>query len=105
MRKSVLLFIFAATTVVVALDKAPVNVKSSNVSNNVILVNVVENGKEVQLQCNDGQSFCIALKPGAYQIVHLPKNRGLYDCKCVDIYSANADPDKDEKLGEYCIGE
>jgi hypothetical protein len=105
MKKPTLLFILIASALVVAQDKAPVTVKSSTLSNHAILVNLSENGKQLELQCNEDQSFCIALKPGPYQMVRLPKNRGVYDCKCVDVYSATADPEKDEKLGEYCVNE
>jgi hypothetical protein len=105
MKNAMLLFILFIAVLLVAQDKTPVTVKSSTLNNHVVVVNLVENGKQLELQCNEDQSFCIALKPGSYQMVRLPKNRGLYDCKCIDVYSAAADPAKDEKLGEYCVNE
>lgn len=103
--KKVSLLLLLASALLVAQDKSQVTVKSSELNNHVLLVSAVEKGKQLEFQCNDGQSFCTALKAGQYQLVRLPKNRGLYDCKCVDVYSATADPDKDEKLGEYCIND
>ena len=38
-------------------------------------------------------------------MVRLPKNRGLYDCQNVDIYPTSANPDVDQKIGEYCLTE
>jgi hypothetical protein len=35
--------------------------------------------------------------------VRLPKNRGMYDCQNVDWFQVAADPNKDEKLAEYCL--
>jgi hypothetical protein len=38
-------------------------------------------------------------------MVRLPKNRGMYDCQNVDLYPRTADPENEEKLGEYCLNE
>jgi hypothetical protein len=39
-------------------------------------------------------------------MVELPKNFGMYECKDVEIYPEFAvNPDKDEKLGEFCLEE
>jgi hypothetical protein len=61
------------------------------------------NGKAVELQCNQSSPSCASLKGGKYVAVLLPKNHGMYDCNNVDVYSETANPDNDEKLGEYCL--
>jgi hypothetical protein len=49
---------------------------------------------------------CASLRNGTYQIVELAKNFGMYECKDVEIYSESAvDPQKDKKLGEFCLEE
>jgi len=45
------------------------------------------------------------LEPGTYVMVRLPKNWGMYDCACIDLYASTADPASGEKLGEYCLVE
>ena len=104
MRRAIV-FLLLATALLLAQDKSDVTVKSTEVTNHVVLIAAVEHGKHLELQCTEGQSSCTELKPGAYQLIRLPKNRGLYDCKCVDVYPPSAEPGKDEKLGEYCIND
>jgi hypothetical protein len=101
--KKLLFFIPVVAMMLWAADKSPVMVKSSQVVSGVVLITVSENGKSLDLQCNDGSSFCKAVKPGEYRMVRLPKNRGMYDCQNVDLYATTADPETDEKLGEYCL--
>lgn len=49
---------------------------------------------------------CAALKNGRYQMVELPANFGMYDCKDVEIYPEFAvAPLRDKKLGEFCLEE
>jgi len=42
-------------------------------------------------------------------MVELPKNFGMYECRDVEVYPQSAAtpdstlPDKDKKLGEYCL--
>jgi len=84
-------------------EKSQVTVKSVEKNNGVVLVTVNENGKSLELQCNEGASFCSVVKPGEYQMVRLPKNRGLYDCQNVDLFNVGSDPDSDQRLGQYCL--
>jgi hypothetical protein len=53
MKRAMLLFIFSTAALLVAQDKSSVTVKSSALNNHVILVDLVENGKNVELQCYD----------------------------------------------------
>jgi hypothetical protein len=103
--KTLLFFIPLAAVMLWAENTTAVTVKSSQVTTGVVLVTVSENGKTFDLQCNDGHPFCNAVKPGEYQMVRLPKNRGMYDCQNVDLYVQAADTENDEKLGEYCLNQ
>lgn len=103
--KKLVFFILLISVVLLAQDKSPVTVKSSQVTSGVVLITISEHGKTFDLQCNDGHAFCKALKPGEYQMVRLPKNRGMYDCQNVDLFAVSADPDSDEKLAEYCLNQ
>lgn len=44
-------------------------------------------------------------------MVELPKNFGMYECRDIEVYPESAattdtaPPDKDKKLGEYCLVE
>ncbi|SRR5581483_2029365 len=104
MRKLVFVVIFASL-VLWAQDKSPVTVKSSQVVSGVVLVTISENGKTFDLQCNDGHAYCKPVKPGEYQMIRLPKNRGMYDCQNVDLFPPSANPETDDKLGEYCLNQ
>lgn len=103
--KALMFFILLAAVMLWAETKTAVKVKSSQVTSGVVLITVDENGKSFDLQCNDGHPFCKAVKPGEYQMVRLPKNRGMYDCQNVDLYLQTADTENDEKLGEYCLNQ
>jgi len=104
-----ILLLFLAGALMVAQDKATVTVKGSEVSNGVVIVSVVQpaatdQGKaSFELHCNKGATACQAPQAGSYLMVRLPKNWGMYDCANVDLYPTSADPDKDQKIGEFCL--
>lgn len=100
MKKSVILFVVAFTFLLWADEKSQVTVKRADKSNGVVIVTVLENGRTVELQCNESQGFCAAPKPGTYSMLRLPKNRGVYDCQNVDLFPS---PENNEKVGEYCL--
>jgi hypothetical protein len=101
--------LFLAGALVAAQDRATVTVKGSEVASGVVIVSVVQPAATDQakgsfeLHCNKGASACKAPETGSYLMVRLPKNWGMYDCANVDLYPASADPDKDQKIGEYCL--
>lgn len=107
MKKAIILLIVAFAAQLMAQDKVMITVKNSVTTNGVIVVTVLgtgEQAKEVmQLNCNKGTSSCTAPEPGTYLMVKLPKNWGMYDCANVDLYAASANPDSDQKIGEYCL--
>ena len=103
MKKVILLVLLVMAVAVLAQDKATLTVKDSSTYTGVVIVNAETGGKVVELQCNQNASACTTLKPGKYTMVVLPKNWGMYDCKNVDVYQETANPDTDQKLGEYCL--
>lgn len=103
MKKLVMVVLLLSGLHVFAQDKSQVTVKNVDKNNGVVLITINENGKSLELQCNDGASFCTAVKPGDYQMVRLPKNRGLYDCQNVDLFKSGADTTSDERIGQYCL--
>ena len=87
-----------------AQDMAPITVKKTDTVKGVIVVFILKDAKTLQLQCNDGAPSCAPLKAGKYQMLQLPENHGMYDCKDVQVFAESAtDPEKDDKLGEYCM--
>lgn len=86
------------------LNRAVMTVRGNELNSGVVILDIVKSGKAYELQCNQGASGCTALKNGKYQIVELPKNFGMYDCRVVEVYPEFAvDPQRDRKLGEYCL--
>ena len=112
MRKGFTLFLLLALVLlcgsveVSAQEKSVITVRGSELNNGVVILDVVKVGKACVLQCNQGMSACTTLKNGKYQMVELPKNFGMYECKDVEVYPETAvTADKNNKLGEYCLVE
>jgi hypothetical protein len=100
------LFLLLGTAPVPAQETAHITVRGSELNNGVVILQVVKGSKAYQLQCNQGASGCSTLNNGNYQMVELPKNFGMYECRDVEIYPESAiTSDKDKKLGEYCLVE
>jgi hypothetical protein len=93
----------AAAVVLLAQEKSQITVKESTVMTGVVIITANENGKTLELQCNQSMAACTVLKPGEYWMVRLPKNYGMYDCANVDLFPKSADPGTGEKIGEYCL--
>lgn len=105
MKRIIILFTLLVVIQLWAQDKSRVTVKSTEVINRVVLVTISEKGRSLELQCNQDQAFCTAPKLGTYQMVRLPKNRGMYDCNNADLFAETADSANAEKIGEYCWNE
>lgn len=109
MKKAIMFSLLAASLLLglaFAQTKSTVTVKGSELNNGVILVDVIKDGKAFELSCNQGTVSCASLKSGKYVLVELPPNRGMYDCKDVEVYADpgnNSEPTK--KMGEYCLAE
>ncbi len=98
------LFLLFGTVEIWAQERSYITVRGNELNNGVVILDILQAGKAYELQCNQGASSCSALKNGRYQIVELPKNFGMYDCRDVEIYAESAvNPGKDKKLGEYCL--
>jgi len=96
-------FIILATAQALAQDKTPVKVKSSEVVTGVVIVHIQKEGKSLDLQCNQGAGTCKALQSGNYQMLELPKNYGMYDCRNVEMYQDKSGAAV--KIGDYCLVE
>jgi hypothetical protein len=106
MKQSIVLFILLCAAPLFAQDKSPVTVKDSTVINGVVVVNIQEAGKPLELQCNQSAPRCRTPQSGNYWMVRLPKNHGIYDCADVDLYAQSGNSQgQDDILGEYCINE
>ena len=111
MKKAILflllvIFLLFGKVAVLAQTTSTITVKGSELNNGVVTVEVVKEGKTYQLLCNKGMPSCASLKSGKYQLVELPANHGMYDCRDVEVY-ADSVPGTEltEKLGEYCLTE
>jgi len=97
-------FVILASQQAFAQEKKTIKVKSSEVVTKVVVVHIEKDGKSLDLQCNEGMSYCKELASGSYLMVELPKNFGMYDCKNVEIYRGGQDKAKtDEMIGAYCL--
>ncbi len=118
MKKGFVLFITALAFVLniyavaaSAQEKSFIVVTGSELNSGVVILHIQKADKAYHLQCNQGAAGCAALNNGRYQMLELPENYGMYDCKNVEVYAeAQAFPDKgmpdrDKKLGEYCLVE
>jgi hypothetical protein len=107
MKRAIILLVLAFATQVMAQDKSTITIKNSETSNGVVIINAIGTGDEakvsMELHCNKGATACKAPEPGSYLMVKLPKNWGMYDCANVDLYPTTANPDTDQKIGEYCL--
>ena len=105
MKKIIVLLVMGLATLVLAQDKLTLTVKDSSITTGVVIVEGQIAGKSVDLQCNEGSPDCKPLKHGTYTVIKLPKNHGMYDCQNVDIFDQTANPDTDQRIGEYCLME
>ena len=92
-------------------DTSHITVRGNQLNSGVLILDVLKGSKSYQLQCNQGASGCTNLKSGNYLMVELPANFGMYECKDVEVYPESAattdtaSPDKNKRLGEYCLTE
>jgi len=110
MKQAMILLLLLVGAQLAAQDKSTITVKGSEVVSGVVIINALQPATADQatkstfeLHCNKGASACKAVDPGTYLMVRLPKNWGMYDCADVDLYAATANPDTDQKIGEYCL--
>jgi hypothetical protein len=98
------LFLLSGVVKTLGQEKTSIAVKGTELNNGVVIVDLVRAGKSYELQCNQGAPSCTPLKSGKYQMVELPSNSGMYDCKDVEVFADPAtDPNAEKKIGEYCL--
>jgi hypothetical protein len=103
---AVALFLLWGAVGASAQEKSVITVKGTTLNNGVVLVDIVKGGKGLDMQCNQGAPGCTQLKSGKYQLVVLPENMGMYECKDVQVFEESADTsDSNKKLGEYCLND
>jgi hypothetical protein len=96
--------LLSAAATVAAQEKSAITVKGSEMSNGVVIVDVVKGAKSYELQCNQGAPGCASLKSGKYEMIELPSNTGMYDCHDVQVFSeSGGTTEADKKVGEYCL--
>lgn len=101
---SLLVFFLFGVGKSIAQEKTAVTVKGSELNNGVVIVDLVKAGKSYELQCNQGAPSCTPLKSGKYQMVELPSNVGMYECRDVEVYvDDSSSSDTGKKIGEYCL--
>lgn len=99
-----ILFLLAGVGKALAQEKSTITVKGTELNNGVVIVDISRAGKGYELQCNHGAPSCTELKAGKYQMIELPSNSGMYECKDVEIYADSAvNPEANKKIGEYCL--
>jgi hypothetical protein len=109
MSEKILIFILLAlflfgTVGAATQDKSYITVIGNDLNNGVIVLDILREGKAYWLTCNREMPGCSSLKDGRYQMVELPRDFAMYECKDAEIYSEFAvDPEKDRRLGEYCL--
>jgi len=103
MKRAIFVFVIAAAALALAQEVSQITVKSGELNSGVVIITAVEGRTSLEMQCNKGMMGCKMLDPGAYVIVHLPKNRGMYDCNNVEIFPSGSDPINAERIGAYCL--
>ena len=108
MKKGIIFFLLALflsfTGKAWAQEKSAITVTGSELNNGVVIVDVLKSGKAYELQCNQGAPSCTPLKSGKYQMIELPSNSGMYECRDVEVYSdPTGNPETNKKIGEYCL--
>jgi hypothetical protein len=103
-----MMFVLLASGLTLAQDQRDIrtiNIKSSEVTNGVVILAARDAKSSFELQCNKDFSGCAVLNPGTYSMIRLPKNHGAYECANVEVYPTTGNAAAADKLGEYCLVE
>jgi len=108
MKRTVFLVLCLILFTLVASDSlaqqgSAIKVKNSAVVTGVVIVEILMNGTPYELQCNQGAASCQPLKSGAYWMVELPPNFGMYDCRNVEVYRFDNEIPSADRIGQYCL--
>lgn len=105
MKRALFIFVLMLTVLALAQEVSQVTVKSTEINSGVVIITAVSQGKNLELQCNQGMSGCKVPQPGSYVMVRLPKNQGMYDCANAEIFPNGTDPAIGQRIGAYCLTE
>jgi len=103
MKRAIFIFVLLVTFVALAQETSQVTIKSGEINTGVVILTAASQGKNFELQCNQGAGGCKVLQPGSYVMVRLPKNQGMYDCANVEVFSTGTDPATGQRIGAYCL--
>lgn len=115
--RSIVFFITLTVALILGLvpasaqEKSYIVVTGSEVNSGVVILHIQRAEKSSHLECNQGAAACMKLNNARYQMLELPENYGMYECKDVEVYAESPSlpdksvPDRDKKLGEYCLVE
>ena len=110
MKEGIFFIVLAVAGQLFASDKTRITVNNYTAESAEFVIHAAAAaGKPIVLLCNQDSPFCSALKPGEYWMldwtVPAIEYRGDYVCREVDLYRVTANPEKDRKVGEYCLVE
>lgn len=105
MKRALFIFVLMFTVLALAQEVSQVTVKSTEINSGVLIITAASQGKNLELQCNQGMSGCKVPQPGSYVMVRLPKNQGMYDCVNAEIFPNGTDPATGQRIGAYCVTE
>lgn len=90
-----------------ASDGVLIKVTNYTVEQDEFVIHAVAGGRQIDLLCDRNSPFCKVPEPGEYWMVNwtVPcvEYRGNYVCSEVDLYRKVDKPERDRKLGEYCL--
>jgi hypothetical protein len=108
-KKAGFIIVLTVATQLFASDKIRITVNNYTTASGEFVIHAAAAGKPIVLLCDQDSPFCSAPAPGEYWIadwtVPAIEYRGDYLCKEVDLYTMAANPERDRKLGEYCLVE
>lgn len=106
MKYTVFFFLVLIPATLMAQDEvksSKVTVKSIEDNKDVVVLTVQEGKATFDLQCNKTMPSCANPGKGDFLMVRLPKNHGAYDCDNADLFKAGANPETDDRIGQFCI--
>jgi len=92
-----------------ASNRARIIVNNYTAESDEFVIHATAAGKPIELLCDQDSPFCSPPRPGQYWMVDwtVPtvEHRGDYVCRDVDLFRITAKPQRDAKVGEFCLVE
>jgi len=106
-KEGILFIILAVAGQGPTFDKIRITVSNYTAESGEFVIHGAAAGKPIDLLCDQDSPFCSAPERGEYWMVNwtVPtiEYRGQYVCRDVDLYRIASNPERDRKLGEYCL--